>query len=129
INLGERLGGVGERLLQIAGELRAQVADEAVREAAGKGDRAALGGDIFFAIVTYGVRRERAGRIEKNVVRAPIAGGIQAGRELITRVDRDINLEKSGVTQEFGWIVSGETIELPCRGEYQRLIRRLVITR
>ena len=59
--------------------------DQSRRESAGKCKVRGFGADLLFAVVVVGVVGDRARRIEKDIVRSPIARGVDAQSELIAR--------------------------------------------
>jgi hypothetical protein len=60
-NLDQDVSGVAVGLLQIAGELGAEMADPARREARSQGERRGFGGNLFLAVVADGVVTGLAG--------------------------------------------------------------------
>ena len=110
-NFDEHVAGVAERLLLVAGELSAEMADPARGEARGERERGGFGGDEFFAVVVDGVVSDRAGGIEEDVVGSPVARGVEAQRELMVWTDIDVELGMGRVADLSGGIFSGKGTE------------------
>ena len=92
-----------------------------------KATRAGFGGDGFLSVVRDGIVGERAGGIEEDVVRSPVARGADAQCKLVARREIDINFGVGGVAHLSGGIFSGERGELRGCGEDQRLIAGFVV--
>jgi hypothetical protein len=91
-NLYQHVAGIAVRLLAVAGELGAEVADPPRGKARGQGERSGFGGNEFLTIVADGVVGDGAGGIEENVVGAPVTRGVEAQRELVARTEIDVEL-------------------------------------
>jgi len=62
----------------------------------------AFGGNILFPVIAHGERRYWAGGIEEDVILPIRARGTEAGRQVVLRVDGEIQFEEAGVTQQLG---------------------------
>src|SRR5580693_5532790 len=89
-NLHQRVGSVGIRLPQVAGELGAEMADQAWGYAGDECGRTRIGGNIFRAVVGDGIVRDRTGGIEEYVVRSPVTRRIVTEGQLIARSEIDV---------------------------------------
>src|SRR5579863_758838 len=120
-------GGVGVGLLQVTGKLSAKMADETRGKAAGEGGSGGFSGDGFFSVIGDGIVGKRTSGIEEDVVRSPVAGGVETQRELIAGRKVDIELAENGVADLGGGVFSGERGELGGGGEDKGLVTGFVV--
>ena len=126
-NLDKRVTGVGIGLAKIPRELGAEMADEPRGQAGSERGGTGFGGDGFFAGVGDGVVGDGAGGIEKDVVRSPVAGGVEAQGELVARSEIDIELGVRGIADLRGGKGTGKRGEVSGSGEDKGLIAGFII--
>src|SRR5579862_8488377 len=97
-NLDQYITRVAVGLLQITRELKPQSADPSLRESRREREVSGFGRDEFLTVVIDGVIRDRAGGIEKDVVRSPVARRVDPQRKLLARRQVEIELAIRGVT-------------------------------
>jgi hypothetical protein len=124
----QNVAGVAVGLLEVAGELGAEVADPARGKAGGERERCGFGGNQFLAIVADGVVGDGAGGIEENVVGAPVTRGVEAQCELMVGSEIDVELGVGRVADLRGGIFSGEGGEMGGGVEDQGLIGGFVVS-
>ena len=128
-NLGQRIGAVRDRGLQVARELRVQPVHHPEGKIAGQRQRTAFRGYILFAVVADAKVGQRAGGIEEDVVVSVVARRVQPQRKIVVLIEHEIQLEEAGIAQHGGWKRSGLLRELRRGGEYQRLVGGFIVAR
>ena len=103
--------------------------DPALRNARRQRQRCRLRRDQFLPVVADRIVSDRAGRIEKHVVRPPVPRGVEAQRELLAGREIEVELGIGRIADLRGRIFSRERRQSRRRGEHERLIGCFVVSR
>ena len=110
-------------------KLGAQVADPALGKTAGERQAGGFGGDEFLSVIADCVISDGTGGIKEDVVRSPVAGCIEAERELVVRGEIDVELAVGGVADLSGGIYAGQRRQLSSRCENKSLVGGVIVSR
>ena len=83
--------------------------------------------DVFLAIIADGIVGDRAGWIEENIIRSPIASGVHAQGELVAGVKVDIELRLGRISDLCSRIFPRKGRELRSSRKDQGLVGSFVI--